>query len=62
MLNAGVGFRGSDGKWAVQFFGKNLTNQFFYADLNNVAVIGRPIGYLTRDFQRYGGVRLTYNY
>jgi iron complex outermembrane recepter protein len=62
MLNASLGFRGPGDKWGVQIFGKNLTNEFFYADLNNVAIIGRPIGYLTRDFQRYGGVRLTFRY
>jgi hypothetical protein len=30
----------------------------FYADLNNVTVIGRPLGYLTRDFHRYGGASM----
>lgn len=60
LLNGSLGFKGS--KWEVQLFAKNLTNRLFYSYMNNVAVIGRPIGYLSRDFQRYGGVKLTYHY
>ena len=62
MLNASLTFRGRDDRWAVQVFGKNLTNELFFAALSNVALDGRPIGYLTRDYQRYGGVRLTLRY
>jgi iron complex outermembrane receptor protein len=62
MLNASVTFRGADDRWAVQVFGKNLTNELFFASLSDVALDGRPFGYLTRDYQRYGGVRLTLRY
>ena len=61
-LNASVGFKGQGDRWQVQFFGKNLTNQLYFSSLSNVALDGRPIGYLNRDFQRYGGVRVTYRY
>jgi hypothetical protein len=62
MLNASLTFRGRDDRWAVQVFGKNLTNELFFASLSDVALDGRPFGYLTRDYQRYGGVRLTLRY
>jgi len=60
LLNSSVGFKAD--KWEIQFFAKNLTNKLFYSYMNDVAVIARPIGYLSRDFQRYGGVKLTYHY
>jgi iron complex outermembrane receptor protein len=61
-LNASVGFKGQGDRWEVRFFGKNLTNQLYFSSLSNVGLDGRPIGYLNRDFQRYGGVRVTYRY
>jgi iron complex outermembrane receptor protein len=63
MLNASVGFRGGrDHNWEVQLFAKNLTNKLFYSYMNNIGILGRPIGYVTRDYQRYGGLRLTYRF
>jgi iron complex outermembrane receptor protein len=62
LLNASVGFKGEQDRWEIQLFAKNLTNKLFYSYMNDVGVIGRPIGYLSRDFQRYGGVRLTYRF
>jgi iron complex outermembrane receptor protein len=62
LLNASVGFKGEQDRWEMQLFAKNLTNKLFYSYMNDVGVIGRPIGYLSRDFQRYGGVRLTYRF
>jgi iron complex outermembrane receptor protein len=62
LLDASVGLKGPNDRWEIQAFGKNLTNRFYYSNLNNVAVVGRPIGYLSRDFTRYGGVRLTYRF
>jgi iron complex outermembrane recepter protein len=63
MLNASVGFTGGrDHNWEVQLFAKNLTNKLFYSYMNNIGILGRPVGYVTRDFQRYGGIRLTYQY
>jgi iron complex outermembrane recepter protein len=62
LLNASVGFKGAQDKWEIQLFAKNLTNKLFYSYMNDVGVIARPIGYLSRDFQRYGGVKLTYRF
>ncbi len=62
MLNASVGLKGPDDRWEIQAFGKNLTNDFYYANLNDVAVVGRPIGYMSRDFTVYGGVKLIYRF
>jgi iron complex outermembrane receptor protein len=62
LLNASVGFKGEQDKWEIQFFGKNLTNNLFYSYMNDVAVIARPLGYLSRDFQRYGGVKVTFRF
>lgn len=62
MLNATVGLKGLNDRWEIQAFGKNLTDRLYYSNLNDVPVIGRPIGYTPRDFARYGGVRLTYRF
>jgi iron complex outermembrane recepter protein len=58
MLNASIGLRGIDDRWEVQIFGKNLTNRFYYGDLTDLAVFGAPLGWLARDFHRYGGIRI----
>jgi iron complex outermembrane receptor protein len=57
-LDASIGLKGPSDRWGVQLFGKNLTNQFYYAYLLNASTIGLPVGFLPRDFQRYGGVRI----
>jgi iron complex outermembrane receptor protein len=62
LLNASLGIRGKNDNWEVQFFGKNLTDKLFYNYMNDIGILGTPIGYLTRDFHRYGGVRLTYRF
>ena len=60
LLNASVGLQGR--KWEIQLYGKNLTNKLFYSYMNDIGILGEPVGYLSRDFQRYGGVKLTYRY
>jgi iron complex outermembrane receptor protein len=62
LLNASAGLKGPGDRWEIQAFGKNLTNNFYYANLNDVAVVGRPIGYMSRDFTVYGGIRLIYRF
>lgn len=59
LLDASVGLKGRNDRWEIQAFGKNLTDRFHYSNLNDFATIGQPIGYLSRDFARYGGIRLT---
>jgi iron complex outermembrane receptor protein len=62
LLNASVGFKGEQDKWEIQLFAKNLTNKLFFTAMNNVGTIARPTGYLSRDFQRYGGVKVTFRF
>ena len=58
-LDASITLAGQNGKWSLQLFGKNLTNDFYYAGLVNVDnVISRVSGYLNRDYTRYGGLNL----
>jgi hypothetical protein len=45
-----------------RLFAKNLANKLYYAYMDDVAIIGQPIGYLPCDYQRYGGLMLTYRY
>lgn len=61
-LNASVGLKGQDDHWEVQFYGKNLTNAFYYAYLLDVGFLGQQLGLYPRDFHRYGGVNLIYRY
>jgi len=58
LLSASVGLKGPKDRWELQFFGKNLTNKFYYSSRIDIPVIGQPIGFLPRDFQRYGGGRV----
>lgn len=61
LLDAQIGIRSDDDRWSVSLFGKNLTNNFYYSNLNIADfVIGRSFGNLPRDFRRYGGLRVTY--
>jgi iron complex outermembrane receptor protein len=62
MLNASVGFKGPGDRWEVQIFGQNLTNKIYFSNLTDFPLDGLPFGYLNRDFQRYGGVRLIYRH
>jgi len=61
-LGASVGIKPLNGRWEIQLFGKNLTNEHYYTYLYNIATIGSPFGFIPRDFDRYGGVKLTYRY
>jgi iron complex outermembrane receptor protein len=61
LLDAQIGIRSDDDRWSAMLFGKNLTNNFYYSNLNIADfVIGRSFGNLPRDFRRYGGIRVTY--
>ena len=63
LLDASLSLDGRSNRWQLQFFGKNLTNKLHYAYLSNVDnTISRISGFLPRDYKRYGGVRLKYNF
>lgn len=60
LLDASITLAADDDLWAVTIFGKNLTNKFYYSNLNTADFfIGRQFGSISRDFKRYGGIRLT---
>jgi iron complex outermembrane receptor protein len=59
LLDASITLAGQNGKWSIQAFGKNLTNDFYYAGLVNVDnTISRVSGWVNRDYRRYGGLKL----
>jgi iron complex outermembrane receptor protein len=63
LLDASVTLSEQDDKWQVSVFGKNLTDKFFYSNLNTADFfIGRSFGNVGRDARRYFGMRLSYNY
>lgn len=63
LLDASVSFTDDDGRWELQFFGKNLTDELYYVQISNVDnVISRLHGNVPRDYKAYGGVRATFNF
>jgi len=63
LLDASITLGAIDDHWQVSIFGKNLTDKFYYSNLNTADFfIGRSFGNLGRDFRRYGGLRLSYRY
>ena len=61
IVDLSVGMINSVSRFSATLFVKNLTDKFYYANLNSVSVIGRQYGNLPRDFSRYGGIRLNYH-
>lgn len=61
-LDASIGVGSKDDRWSVTVFGRNLNDSFYYGWLNTVSVIGTNYGNLPRDFHRYVGVRLQFQY
>lgn len=63
MLDAAITIADDDQRWSLQIYGKNLTNNFYYGGRVNVDnTISRVSGYVFRDYKRYGGMKLTYNF
>ena len=63
LLDASLTFADHNGRWSLQIYGKNLTDEFFFAYRSNADnFLGRGYGWLSRDYQRTSGVRLTYNF
>jgi len=63
MLNASMGLAAANGRWEVQVYGKNLTNEFFYDNLSQAnTAIGAEWGRVARDAKPYGGLRLILRY
>jgi hypothetical protein len=52
-----------NGRWQATLYGRNLTNEFYYSFNTEVAgFIGRQLSTVSRDFQRYGGITVTYRF
>jgi len=63
MLNASVTATSENGRWQATLYGRNLTNEFYYSFNTEVAgFIGRQLSTVSRDFQRYGGITVTYRF
>lgn len=67
IFNFSAGVHGLNSKWAVTLFCNNVFNRIYYQDVedfwssawsNSAMVIAQP----ARDAQRYGGLRLSYNF
>lgn len=57
VVNASIGYETAGGHWRITLFGKNLTNQFYYANIGQTdGFIGRAWARIARDAERYGGV------
>jgi iron complex outermembrane recepter protein len=57
-VDASLDFASASG-WSVVLYGKNLTNEFYYNDLNHVdGFIGQSFGRIARDSRRYGGLTI----
>lgn len=63
MLDASITLTDDNERWALQVFGRNLTDDFYFVARSNANnFVGRGYGTLSRDFKRYGGVKLTYSF
>ncbi|WP_070153717.1 TonB-dependent receptor [Sphingobium phenoxybenzoativorans] len=61
ILDASIGVGDLNDRWSLTLFGKNLTDKFYYSNLNTADFfIGQQFGNFGRDYRRYGGLRLTY--
>jgi iron complex outermembrane receptor protein len=62
LLNASLDFRSQDGHYDLLFYGKNLTNKFFYDNLVDAPTAFGVAGQVSRDFQIYGGATIRYHF
>jgi len=60
ILDLTAGFRDEDAGWDVSFFVKNATDEFYYARRQFVQAIGGPYHSLSREYQRYMGIKVQY--
>ncbi|MDO6415781.1 TonB-dependent receptor [Sphingomonas sp. BIUV-7] len=66
IANVSLGVRAPDKKWEVVAFVNNVFDKHYFSNMNNDtgnhANQLSTLGYLSRDFNRYGGVRASYNF
>lgn len=61
-LSASIGFTSPDDRWEILVYGKNLTNELYYSNIGTTATIGRAFARVGRDYQRYGGIKVTHRF
>jgi iron complex outermembrane receptor protein len=66
IANLSIGVRAPDKKWEAVAFVNNLFDKHYFSNMNNDtgnhANQLATLGYLARDYNRYGGVRVSYNF
>jgi iron complex outermembrane receptor protein len=63
LLDLSIGFTDKHDRYEVVIFGKNLLDEFEYTGLiENNGLIGRLAGYVTRESNRYFGLRAQWNF
>jgi iron complex outermembrane receptor protein len=66
IANLSIGIRAPDKKWEAVAFVNNLFDKHYFSNMNNDTGNHNnqlaTLGYLARDYNRYGGVRVSYNF
>ena len=64
ILDLSAGFIAADEAWTFSVFVKNVTDQFYIqgADVNGPDVGGVALHYLPRDYERFFGTSLNYQF
>ena len=63
LSNLSVGLLDKDGHWEVTLFGRNIGDEFHMGNVYEVnGLIGRAVGYTTREAFAYWGVRARYSF
>ena len=63
-MDLSAGLISADDAWMLSFFVKNVTDQFYIqgADVNGPDVGGVALHYLPRDYERFFGASLSYQF
>lgn len=63
ILDLSVGIQSDDGRWVLTGFAKNVTNNFYRSLLADFSpIIQGDLQFVPRDFERFYGVNLTWNF
>ncbi len=63
ILDLSIGAQTDDGRLAVNIFAKNVTDEFYVQSIVDFnAIIAGDLQFIPRDYERYFGVNVTYNF
>ena len=63
VLNLTVGIADKEGRYEVQLYGKNITDEFYVSDaFEAFGALGRRVIRVNRDATDYWGIRFKYNF